>query len=486
MFNKFFLYMVIVSTLICAGCVIEGKVVDENGEGLPAVKVALSGDQSRLTTTDKHGIYYFGDLWKLDFIPVGSYTVTPSKSGYGIAPVSRNVTITTQALGKLEDAPWPEKGVDFEASLLPNIPEEWTEIVPGPTEFMGRHLEPTCLSLPGTDPEFSFFAKGGTVNNLVIFFDGGGACWDSINCLYFPTCTQEVDETTSDAASTGGIFDTENPDNPFKDWSFVFIPYCTGDIHWGSGDYDYPDYLNRYGGGNVTIRHRGFDNFLVVLKWITENFMQPKKIFVTGSSAGSYGAILGFPYIKEAFSKSKVDILGDAGNGVISEDFHNLDINNWNIQPNLPAWIPGFNRPFSEYNIDDMYKMIANYYPHNKVAQYTTAWDWNQSFFYNVMINISDPNEWINFLPVWCDWHEQMIEKAYSTAEASNYRFYIASGTDHTIMADDKFYEEDSAGVPFVDWLRAMLANKCKRHRYGEIEWENVMCGDCGDPLTCP
>ena len=50
-------------------------------------------------------------------------------------------------------------------------------------------------------------------------------------------------------------------------------------------------------------------------------FRKPKKIFVSGSSAGSYGAIMGFPYIKESFPKSKVYVLGDAGNGVTTEAF---------------------------------------------------------------------------------------------------------------------------------------------------------------------
>ena len=370
--------------------------------------------------------------------------------------------------------------------FLPEIPQTWTQIVPEPTEFMGRDLSPTCIGLPGTNPEFSFFAKGGTVNNLVVFFDGGGACWESMNTIYEPTCSLEVDETVDELDAAGGIFDTQNPANPFENWSFVAIPYCTGDIHWGSNDHDYPDYLDQYGGMAITAHHRGFDNFLVVLKWITEHFKRPHKIFVTGSSAGSYGAILGFPYIQETYPKSKVSILGDAGNGVVSEDFQNIYINNWGIQDNLPAWIPGFDRPFAEYDMDELYKMIANYYPHRKIAQYTTAWDWNQTFFYNVMLNIHDPTVWDNWLPVWCDWHDRMIDFAYSAAEAPNYRYYIGAGDDHTVMGYDKFYDEDSAGIPFVDWVDAMVRNQGGTNGRGGIPWENTECEECYDPVPCP
>lgn len=371
--------------------------------------------------------------------------------------------------------------------FLPNIPQVWTQIIPEPTEYMGRSLFPTCIGLPGTNSEFSFFAKGGSVNNLVVFFDGGGACWESMNAIYYPTCSLEVNETVGDLEAAGGIFDTDNPANPFNNWSFVTIPYCTGDIHWGSNDHDYPDYLEMYPGlDSITLHHRGFDNFLVVLKWMTENFKRPHKIFVTGSSAGSYGATLSFPYIQEAFPKAKASLLGDSGNGVVSDDFHNFYINNWGIQDNLPFWIPGFDRPFSEYDLDEMYIMIADYYPHRKIAQYTTAWDWNQTWFYNVMLNIHNPAEWDNFLPIWCDWHDQMVNLVDSAADAPNYRYYIGAGTDHTVVGYNKFYSEDSAGVALVDWVDAMVRNQGGTRGHGGIPWENLECEDCLDPLPCP
>jgi hypothetical protein len=399
---------------------------------------------------------------------------------------TKKIKMAVAVLLTLLLVPFSFAGEPRSKPFLPEIPQTWTQIFPEPTEYMGRDLSPTCIGLPGTNSKFSFFAKGGTVNNLVVFFDGGGGCWESMNTIYYPTCSLEVNETVDDLASAGGIFDTENPANPFKNWSFVAIPYCTGDTHWGSNDHNYPDYLNWYGGGLVPAHHRGFDNFLVVLKWITEHFRRPHKIFVTGSSAGSYGAILGFPYIQETYPKSKVSILGDAGNGVVSDDFQNIYLNNWGIQDNLPAWIPGFDRPFAEYDLDEMYKIIAGYYPHRKLAQYTTAWDDNQTFYYNVMLNIHNPAEWENILPVWCDWQDRMYELVDSAAEAPNYRSYIGAGSDHTVMGYNKFYEEDSAGIPFVDWVDAMVKNQGGTHGHGGIPWVNAECEECYDPLPCP
>lgn len=50
---------------------------------LAGVTVTLSGDASRTTSTDANGDFFFSDL------PVGSYLVTPSQTGFTFAPVSR-------------------------------------------------------------------------------------------------------------------------------------------------------------------------------------------------------------------------------------------------------------------------------------------------------------------------------------------------------------------------------------------------------------
>jgi hypothetical protein len=92
-----------------------------------------------------------------------------------------------------------------------------------------------------------------------------------------------------------GIFDQTRKDNPFKDWGYVYIPYCTGDLFWGANDQDYlVGFDPATGPVYQTIKHRGFVNFQAVLNYLENNTNYPGKIFVTGSSAGSYGATLAF------------------------------------------------------------------------------------------------------------------------------------------------------------------------------------------------
>jgi hypothetical protein len=359
---------------------------------------------------------------------------------------------------------------------LPNIPREWTKIVSGPTHYMGRDLTPTCSGFPGTNPAFSFFVKGGNVNNLVVYFEGGGGCWSALTCLSRHKIYKTEITDTDDPVHLKGMFDLGNPKNPFKEWNFVFIPYCTGDGHRGSNDsvYEYEP------GKTRTIHHRGHDNFLVVLKWITEKFEQPRKIFVTGSSAGSLGATGNFPWIKEAYPKSKVYVLGDAGMEITPMEYHGYKRKAWNSQ--LPKWIFGENPPFN-MSTPEFWKALAEYYPHSKLAEFTCAWDIVQIYFYYVFLQtVRMPLSGKN---VCIDWNAKMLAAVRDKEELPNYRSYIAAGTRHTIMATPEFYTESSAGVPFLDWLNMLMDDEEGTHGDGPGPWKNVKCIDCDAPAVC-
>src|SRR5678815_969167 len=71
----------------------------------------------------------------------------------------------------------------------------------------------------------------GTSSNLIVFLNGGGACWDYLTCFRLNTASHgpfgktEFDGMANDIAA-GTIFDRDDDANPFKDWSYVFVPYC--------------------------------------------------------------------------------------------------------------------------------------------------------------------------------------------------------------------------------------------------------------------
>ena len=86
-----------------------------------------------------------------------------------------------------------------------------------------------------------------------------------------PTYDSRITENEVNLALAGGTLDSSNPANPFKDWTKVFIPYCTGDVGWGNQDATYATPM-----GPLTVRHRGYANVKAVLRWIEDGLQQCK------------------------------------------------------------------------------------------------------------------------------------------------------------------------------------------------------------------
>jgi hypothetical protein len=354
------------------------------------------------------------------------------------------------ALGACGGAGVPERErVAHVAAPLSTASNEWTEFTPQAVEIDGQTFDPTCSGAPDSDPAFKFWARRGTVNRLVVYFDGGGACWDDVTCAVPMRATDRGRSEgfykaellpTDDPRRMSGIFDLDNPANPVREWSFVFVPYCTGDVHSGSNTATYtdPDTGERY-----AINHRGADNFRVVLEWMRANFEAPEEILVTGSSAGAYGAATHYARVREAFPGGRAVMLGDAGQGVTTPDFLERRNGNWRYQ--LPESVFGADAQLT--SDDDIVGTLAAHFPNDGFAQYTTAHDRTQAAFYALMGAGNACRAWT----------EKMARDLERRQGANNFRSYLASGMSHTILRDRLFYTEQSGGAPFADWFTALL-----------------------------
>jgi hypothetical protein len=362
-------------------------------------------------------------------------------------------------------------------TVSPNVPDDAFMAITHPgggepgneVSYEEDTLVPQCQD----GSEFTFFVKRGSVNKLLMYYYGGGACWDTLTCV-IPTCNQTVSPNPP-GLSGSGFADLNDPENPFKDWHVVHVPYCGCDVHWGDAGVDY---LNVSDPGIVAkhVEHRGHDNAKLVEKWVREHFLNPTDIFSTGSSAGSYGAIMHGVHLSSVYPASSVNVMGDGGNGVITQEFLENRFINWGVEQNLPD-VPGIGDvPTSEQSMPDIIIAAASYYPRTNWANYTTAFDGGgggQTGFYNVMLNPDNP---IVARLFWeeasCQFNQVMREQAFETADAialenDNYRYYIASGTRHTGFGNPRVYYDTTGGVPpLVDWVNAMIDD--------DPSWTNV------------
>ena len=127
-----------------------------------------------------------------------------------------------------------------------------------------------------------------------------------------------------------GIGNFRNADNPIADWSWIYIPYCTGDVHLGSKTGEYSD---------STIEHKGHNNSQSAYNFMLENYPDAETILVTGSSAGSIPAPLYGAQVAVDYPDSKVMVFNDGSDGLFTnETFDFYDI--WNLNDTMPDF-PG-------------------------------------------------------------------------------------------------------------------------------------------------
>jgi cysteine-rich repeat protein len=133
--------------------------------------------------------------------------------------------------------------------------------------------------------------------DVMIYLEGGGACFNdacdfsAFNIPFIPP--------------PDGIFNRNNNSNPVRDWSMVYVPYCTGDIHGGDQD--------TMLGGQVR-QFRGYRNITKYLEQWVPTFAGAERVLLTGISAGGFGAGLNAVQVADAFGPGpQMIVVDDSG-----------------------------------------------------------------------------------------------------------------------------------------------------------------------------
>lgn len=388
------------------------------------------------------------------------------------------------------------------------------------------------------DGDFSFFVERGS-DDLLIYLSGGGNCWDPATCVgsaltpfpvyspVSPDTKDTLDAASVDQSGTGGILTTlkkapkdvlHAEPNPFAKFTKVFIPYCTGDVHVGSKDQEYTFILpDELGGYPVPweIRHRGFDNLRVVLKWLQskQGANGPfRDVTVAGSSAGGYGALINFPVIRQALDEDvgnsrDYSLIIDSSNGVLtngfldrafglsdgdtSTDLDSDELNVWGARENIDALLQPTLNLDAKYMWRSAFKAIGRAYPDTRISQSTSAFDFVQALVLYNMKRVDDgsynpfalpPEEDIS-LTALLEWSPKarvnMLKTAFSLR---NYRYYLGKGAGHEHLVDppafpfpttNYFAEASARNVRYTAWLDDMLNNP---RRYFRTDWRNLSC----------
>jgi hypothetical protein len=334
-----------------------------------------------------------------------------------------------------------------------------------------------CVCSEGS-PYPGFIKRGRETGKLVFYFAGGGLSWNETTAdsdhqwrkvftgrlAFYNTKVGRYAET-----GLGGILQKDDPANPFNDWNFVYAPYATGDLHFGSGDFPYVDARGR----NRVLHHHGARNTAALLKLAVETFPNTETILIAGESAGAFGAVANAPGIVHAFGGIKKAIIYSDASQLRFPGWKGILRDVWKSDPALVEAIPEGDGRLIKQIFEWAWKALGEkaIFLHSN-----TTCDGILCMVENIMNtgNRKTPPEAIEKFTAGL--REDMAALA---AEIPQYRYYLTDYhrnpktglTGHTFVRDDALYTKAPMedGLTAAQWLdnavnRGILVNAGERH----------------------
>ncbi len=338
---------------------------------------------------------------------------------------------------------------------------------PVPESAAWERIEPVAGTMCSDGSAYSFFARMADPTKLLVYFQGGGACWSGETCSQERIGSYRPVIGDTDPSDGHGIFELDNPSNPFADYSMVFVSYCTGDVHLGDSEvtYDVPaahadqelDEGQDPAAHSVTIQHKGHHNAMTVLAWTYAQFDAADTIFVTGSSAGSIPSPYFGSHLATQYPDAQLAVLGDAAGGYRGSA-NNPTFDRWNTLEAIGVHEAYANLERADLSYAHLYIEAARYRPDLIFAQYDTAEDGIQRRF--MAMSGADSG---SLLPMLDANHSDIRE------QVSNFKSYVAAGDQHTVLGRPDFYTTQVGDVGLRDWVAALARGEALA---------DVHCGD--------
>ncbi|MEO8841038.1 MAG: pectin acetylesterase-family hydrolase [Kofleriaceae bacterium] len=193
----------------------------------------------------------------------------------------------------------------------------------------------TWVDLPGMEcgngtPTGIGVNRSDTSDDVLVFFEGGGACWDTNSCFTLNAAVHIHDgfnATTLQADLPSFPFTRTDTTHPLSAPTYIFVPYCTGDLHAGQHVMTYD-----VNGTPTMVHHSGATNTQVMVDRVHAALPAAQKVWVVGQSAGGYGATLNLFRFRAAYPAAELALLQDSSMFIPLAANYGLWKSSWTLQ----------------------------------------------------------------------------------------------------------------------------------------------------------
>jgi hypothetical protein len=295
--------------------------------------------------------------------------------------------------------------------------------------------------------KYSFFVRKANTDKLLIYFEGGGSCYDAKTCHvgggFFDDSIDPQAQNDNPAYKSSGVFDLSNERNPFRNYNIVFVSYCTGDAFMGNKVVTYT-----YENNPFQIYYRGYENTRMVLRWTYQNFPKPDSVFAIGCSAGVVGSFFNSPYILENYKDIPFTLIGDSGGGYL--DGPASFVESIGTSELLPGWLPQYKDLISGGLVHSklFFTLPAQAYPEAHFGLLDTQDDSLQAEIltrFNSKLTLA-----------------QVIQSNLVNirADVPDFYSYTGPGDYHCITNAPNYYEYEAGGVKLNDWFATLASGQ--------------------------
>jgi Pectinacetylesterase len=279
--------------------------------------------------------------------------------------------------------------------------------------------------------------KSDKSDNVIIFLQGGGACWNYFTCFDLPISVHGpygAPEFNADAADLDvGIFDRNATANPFDDWNFVYVPYCTSDIHGGDNVIVYTEGVKP----PKTVHHVGHANILAYVARLAPTFPSAPKLVVSGASAGGFGAAINYATIRDAMAAQASYLVDDSGPLLEGNDI-NPDLRSaWTASWRLDKILDPLCGQDCTTDLSVAFTKLSMRYPSDRLALLSSVQDGVIRQYFLLLAEA---------------FQTDLLKMATDVLDPTpNFRYFFISGDSHTMLGN--IGAVMSGTTPLATWL---------------------------------